>query len=780
LKGAKLPQDFADAVARSWTLPLFPTVAVLISGLLYFRGWRLARITRPEELPVWRALSFGAGLLVFWLALASPLDALGQFLLLAHMTQHLALMSIAPPLLVLGAPAVPILRGLPRRFIRNDLSVWMTAPAVERVRKFVMHPAFGWLAMNIAFIGWHAPAAYELALRSNGWHEVEHGCFFFSSLLFWWFVLEPWPSRSTWSRWTVMLYLVSADLVNTALSAFLAFCGRVVYPTYAEVPRIVPISAFDDQIGAGAEMWVLGSLIFLAPLPIIILQLLSPKRRGADAPTSVQNSGPRAKQTRPFDLLKLPVAGWVLRSRYGRISLQALSFLAMIVVILDGLRGTPLSSLNLAGLMSWNVIRPLALLALLVAGNFFCMACPFTVPRELARLLGIAKFQWPSWLRRKWIALALMLLFFWAYEQFSLWDSPRATALVLISYIATAFVVDSVFRGGNFCKYVCPVGQFNFVASLVSPLELGVKKQDTCSSCATQDCIRGNTAQRGCELQLYLPNKIGNLDCTLCMDCVKACPSDNIQIAFQLPGRDLVTDPNRSSLGRLSSRLDIAALALTVSFSALLNAALMIAPVADALAGWEQRFPALAGAPGSLVAATLLCGIVLLAFVAQASLLRVFAPGQKTRAVFCRFALAALPLGLAMWAAHLGFHLETSVAALSPLLQHASADLGPAFHAASAASPSAMPAAMAFCSPIDRMLMPGAKGVSVLSLQVWALDLGVLGSLYAGWRIAGQMAALPRARLAMFVVWAIGGAAMYAACVWVCMQPMQMRGMGMG
>ncbi len=759
---------------------MFPTVSVLVAGLLYLRGWRLARVTRPDELPVWRALSFAAGLLVFWLALASPLDALGQFLLLAHMTQHLALMSIAPPLLVLGAPTVPLLRGLPRRLIRNDLSVWITNPVVEKVRRFVMHPAFGWLSMNVAFIGWHIPAAYELALRSNGWHEVEHGCFFFTSLLFWWFVLEPWPSHGSWSRWSVIFYLVTADFVNTALSAFLVFGGQVVYPTYAEVPRILPISAFNDQLAAGAEMWVLGSLIFLAPLPALIVQLLSPKGSVALAPKSM----PRTAEARPFDLLKLPVAGWVLRSRYGRMALQALSLLAMIAVIVDGLHGTPLSSLNLAGLMSWNVIRPLALLTLLVAGNFFCMACPFTLPRELARLLGIARFQWPSWLRRKWIALGLMLLFFWAYEQFSLWDSPRATALLLLSYIATAFVVDSVFRGGNFCKYVCPVGQFNFVSSLVAPLELGVKKQETCGNCATQDCIRGNTVQRGCELQLYLPNKIGNLDCTLCMDCVKACPSDNIQIAFQLPGRDLVTDPNRSSLGRLSSRLDIAALALTVSFAALLNAALMIAPVADALDAWERRFPVLAGTPGSLLAATLLCAVVLLAFVAQAMLLRVFAAEQKTRAVFCRFALAALPLGLAMWAAHLGFHLETSATALSPLLQHAYADLGPAFHMAGAVSPRAIsptiPAAMAVCSPMDRMLIPGAKGLSVLGLQVWALDLGVLCSLYAGWRIAGQMAAQPRARLAMFAVWAIGGAAMYAACVWVCMQPMQMRGMGMG
>jgi cytochrome c oxidase assembly factor CtaG/ferredoxin len=728
---------------------------------------------------LWRVLCFLGGLLVFWLALASPLDALGEFLLLAHMTQHLALMSIAPPLLVLGAPTVPLLRGLPRQWIRDDLSVWMSSPTVEKVRKLLMHPAFGWLSMNVAFIGWHVPAAYELALRSNGWHEVEHGCFFFTSVLFWWFVLQPWPSHSSRSRWWVLPYLVSADLVNTALSSFLAFCGRVVYPTYAEVPRLFGISSLDDQTAAGAEMWVIGSLIFLAPVAIITLRLLLPERRKAMMALHVAPGGAVRTSVRTFDFLRVPVVGRALRSRYGRMGLQAVSLLVIGVVIVDGLRGTPLSSMNLAGAMTWNVIRPIGLLALLVAGNLFCMACPFTLPRELARVLGVARFQWPSWMRRKWIALFFMLLFFWAYEQFALWDSPRATALVLLAYIGTALLVDSIFRGGNFCKYVCPVGQFNFVASLISPLELGIKKAETCSTCSTQDCIRGNTVQRGCELQLYLPNKIGNLDCTLCMDCVKACPNDNIQMTWELPGRDLVSDPTRSSVGRLSSRVDIAALALTVSFSSLLNAALMIAPVGDSLESMEQRFPGLATTPGSLLAAGLLCGLVLLAFLMQAMLLRSFCKGQTTRAVFCRFSLAALPLGLAMWAAHLGFHLATSVSSLAPMLHHAYVDLAPGLRGAGMVSSHHMTAAM-ISRPIDLMLMPGSKGFSVLSLQLWTLDIGLLWSLYAGWRIAGQMASSASARTAMFVIWAMSVGAMYAACVWVCTQPMQMRGMVMG
>ena len=129
--------------------------------------------------------------------------------------------------------------------------------------------------MNVAYLGWHVPAAYELALRSPAWHEVEHACFLVTSLLFWWTVLQPWPSRARWSRWAVIPYLVSADLANTALSAFLAFSSRLLYPTYAAAPRIFGLSAIQDQAAAGAFMWVVGSTIYLVPAIGITLSLLS-------------------------------------------------------------------------------------------------------------------------------------------------------------------------------------------------------------------------------------------------------------------------------------------------------------------------------------------------------------------------------------------------------------------------------------------------------------------------------------------------------------------------
>ena len=185
--------DLSDAIAASWSFPLWATLSLFLTAIVYWRGWRVARLTRPAELPGWRAASFFAGLAAIWLGIASPLDVLGNWLLLAHMAQHLVLMSVAPPLLLLGAPTVPLLRGLPRGWVRDGLGPLFPSRTVHVIGRFLTHPATGWIAMNVAYIGWHVPPAYELALRSPAWHEIEHACFLFTSLLFWWTVLQPWP-----------------------------------------------------------------------------------------------------------------------------------------------------------------------------------------------------------------------------------------------------------------------------------------------------------------------------------------------------------------------------------------------------------------------------------------------------------------------------------------------------------------------------------------------------------------------------------------------------------
>lgn len=218
-----------------------------------------------------------SGLLSLWIALASPIEAMDDFLLTAHMIQHFILMSVAPPLIVLGAPMVPLLRGLPRGVIRFVLRPLFRTGWLHYAGRFVTHPVVAWLAMNIAYLGWHVPAAFELTFRSESIHDFEHLCFFLTSVAFWWVVLAPWPSRPRWPRWTVLPFLLSADILNTILSATLVFAGHVLYPSYTEAVRITSLTPLQDQIAAGAEMWVLNSLVFLVPAVALTIKMLSPR-----------------------------------------------------------------------------------------------------------------------------------------------------------------------------------------------------------------------------------------------------------------------------------------------------------------------------------------------------------------------------------------------------------------------------------------------------------------------------------------------------------------------
>jgi preprotein translocase subunit SecG len=200
-------------------------------------------------------------------------------------------MMVAPPLLLLGAPLIPLVRGLPILAAREFAGPFLNWPLAQRVGRVLVHPVFTLLLMGAMMLGWHVPGPYELALSSSSWHQFEHACFLFASLLFWWPVVQPWPSVARWPRWSMMPYLLIGDLQNTILSAILVFSDRVLYPTYATVPRLFGFSALQDQAAAGATMWVVGSIAFLIPAIITAIQCLSRKPLPATIAPSFRREG---------------------------------------------------------------------------------------------------------------------------------------------------------------------------------------------------------------------------------------------------------------------------------------------------------------------------------------------------------------------------------------------------------------------------------------------------------------------------------------------------------
>jgi ferredoxin len=472
-----------------------------------------------------------------------------------------------------------------------------------------------------------------------------------------------------------------------------------------------------------------------------------------------------------FDLLRWPIVGPVLRWRHFRTAAQTVLLLVALVVVVHGFLGPPLASMNLSTVLTWVHYRGLLIGLLLAAGNALCGACPMILVRDRARRLHRPNRHWPRWLGRKWPALVLFAAILFAYELLDLWALPAATAWLVIGYFAAAVLVDVTFTGAAFCKHVCPVGQFNFVASTLSPLEVGVREPAVCQSCTTVDCIRGRRAdtapavvlQRGCELALFLPSKVGNLDCTFCLDCVQACPHDNVSIAPRVPGEELTDDGVRSAVGRLSRRTDLAVLAVLFTFAAVLNAFAMTGPIYAV----EQRLARALGTSSELIVLGVVfaAGLVLVPLVVctgAARLTRLTAAstlGVRTLAV--RYAYALVPLGAAIWLAHYGFHFLTGMGTLLPVAQSAAIDAS----------------SRALLGEPDWGWL-GMRPGSVFALQLGSVLLGTLGSLALAHRISERDH--PGRVLRAAAPWFIVIAGLAALALWILIQPMEMRGTGLG
>jgi cytochrome c oxidase assembly factor CtaG len=751
----------ASALA-SWRLDWGIVLPALLAAVLYSRGWRILHREQPTRYPVSRWWCFFGGLVALVLAILSPLDAFAGLLLQVHMIQHLLLLMVAPPLLWSGQPILPFARAVPARLVRDAFGPFLHSPGMRKLAGFFVHPVVAWVLFNGMVIGWHLPRFYDLGLRDRGWHEFEHVCFLSTALLFWWPVIEVWPSHRRLPRALMIPYLLLADFVNTGLSAFLAFSGGVLFSTYQTGPRLWGISAVDDQVTAGVIMWVPGSLAYLLPAVAIAMLLLTPQRALGKKPVGRLSGGalpkPRAAKSESprWDLLRVPLVGVFLRQRNTRRIAQFVMLIVAAVVVWDGFFGPQVSSLNLAGVLPWIHWRGLLMIGLLAAGNVFCMVCPFMLPRELGKRLFGTKRSWPSFLRSKWLAAGLLMAYLTAYEAFSLWDRPSWTAWIIVGYFLAAFTVDAFFEGASFCKYVCPIGQFNFVQSLVSPLEVKVRESAVCESCKTYDCIRGNEKQRGCELDLFQPKKLGNLDCTFCLDCVYACPHENVGILPVVPTATLFADLNRSSVGRLSRRFDLALLALVVTLGGFVNAAGMTEPVMT----WMRDLQLHWGAPSRV---PVVVGCYALVFAAVALLIWIggLASGQAGKRLMSSFSFALIPLGSAMWLAHALFHLltaQTGIAALQRFLEDHGHISGAMLH----------------------RITPWPTPEGMLSLQMTLLGLGLILSLYVCWRTALRLAGKEQTPLNLGIPWMVLAVALYSFGVWVLFQPMQMRGADAG
>jgi cytochrome c oxidase assembly factor CtaG len=244
-----------------------PLALLSLVGCLHVLGEHRAvrllgrRRSRRER---WRAASFYAGLLVILAALASPIDTLAEKLFWVHMTQHVLLLTVAAPLIVLGAPWSSIWRPLPlgfRRTVAKAVSRSSWCRPLRALARLFGRPIPAWIAFNVNLVAWHVPAVYDLAVRNRAVHDLEHVTFLVFGVLLWAQVLDSPPLRARLSAIHRVYYIVASAIVGWIIALVLIFSSSPLYPAYAHLAhRPGGISALTDQQLAGGVMLVPGSL----------------------------------------------------------------------------------------------------------------------------------------------------------------------------------------------------------------------------------------------------------------------------------------------------------------------------------------------------------------------------------------------------------------------------------------------------------------------------------------------------------------------------------------
>jgi polyferredoxin len=431
----------------------------------------------------------------------------------------------------------------------------------------------------------------------------------------------------------------------------------------------------------------------MTPLP------LADRRTAAAGPSAPPPVGP--------DLLRMPGLRRFLRWRYARLALQLPLLLLALFVIVDGLTGRQLAPRNVATTSVWLHYRGLVVLSLAFFGNAFCAACPLMLTRgpsrRLKRLLGV-EWAWPPGLRSKWLVIALLVAFFFAYEAFSLWASPWLTAYLVLGYFVAALAVDVLFPHGTFCRYVCPLGNFNFALAHTSPTVIATVEPQVCDRCREKPCLHGRVSDDrerrtvwearglpvegsrragfvpldevvrsngrgsfpGCETGLFVPTVTSTMDCTLCFNCVRACPYDNVALRLRSPLREGIT-------GGWARRgwTTVTVMGVLLLWWGLMNAMAMIGPFFQA----ADLVAATLGTEREWLVLAVLFGVVTLAGVTltiAAFTLGDFAGGARDgplRALL-RWGSVAVVLAIGMWTGHYLFHFLTGALSIVPVFQH--------------------------------------------------------------------------------------------------------------
>ncbi|NNE06927.1 MAG: hypothetical protein HKN20_00055 [Gemmatimonadetes bacterium] len=246
-----------------------------------------------------------------------------------------------------------------------------------------------------------------------------------------------------------------------------------------------------------------------------------------------------------FDLLRLPLLKRIVRWSAFPMLIQTVSIGLFLLVIGAGLFGN--QRVNIAPVLTWTWWWALLIFAIVGMGTAFCAICPWEGLSSLVTSLSLKsrrksigfELKWPRWLRNTHVALFLFIVLTWFELGLGVTKSPSMTALLAAAFGTMAIVTALVFERRSFCRYVCFVGRIQGLYALFAPIEVRPGPPDICRSCEGKECYNGSDSAEGCPTSLFPGALTENTYCTLCTECVRSCPHDNIALNVRPFGADL-------------------------------------------------------------------------------------------------------------------------------------------------------------------------------------------------------------------------------------------------
>jgi putative membrane protein len=265
------------SVTRHWSWDPALIYVVVAAVMYWLGGLRNSRSRAGGSEELLRELAFVAGLASIVIALDSPIDYYSDQLFWVHMGQHIILLTVAPPLILLGRPWPRMWQALPLN-VRTSVGRTLAGARWTAPLRVLARPIPAWILFNVNMLLWHIPAAFNLTLSHQWIHDAEHALFFFSGLLFWAHVVDPGPLRHQSMNWFMKAaYVTGAMVTSWVLAITLVLVQHPLYPHYADlVSRPGGLTALDDQQVAGGMMWVPGSLSYTIALIAIFWRWASP------------------------------------------------------------------------------------------------------------------------------------------------------------------------------------------------------------------------------------------------------------------------------------------------------------------------------------------------------------------------------------------------------------------------------------------------------------------------------------------------------------------------